>query len=317
MIHTANQEIPYFTVVIPLYNKEKYIKRTLNSVLKQTFTNFEIVIVDDGSTDKSCEIVEAINDPRIRLIRQENGGPSKARNRGILEAKGEFIAFLDADDEWLPEKLEKHHEFHKENQNIVWSCSAFQASGGKREEHISYTKNGVIEDALDAIMDGMTITSSTAVIKKSVFDNDRLLFNEAFKRSEDREVWYKVACHYYHIGYLPESLSTVYVNTLGSLNATGLGEGDFSFLSMSKRIEKELSPLDVEKKKRFLAYLQHHTTSRMLTIWGWRHSFENVSKYFEPYANKNVIGLLLRFDFLPLLVKKVLVKLYLTTVGKY
>lgn len=310
-------KIPFFSVVIPLYNKEKYIKRTLESILSQTFSNFEIVIVDDGSKDKSCEIVESINDSRISLIRQENGGPSKARNRGIKEAKGEFIAFLDADDEWLPKKLEKQHEFHNENPDVVWSCTSFEASGGKREEHIAYSKDGVIEDALDAIMDGMTIQTSAVVIKKSVFENDRLLFNEAFKRSEDREVWYKMACLYSSIGYLNNELLIYYVETEGSLNAAGLVEGDFSFLSMSKRIKEELYSLDVEKKKRFLAYLQHHTISRMLTIWGWRHSFKNVSKHFEPYVDTRVIGLLLRFDFLPLLVKKVLVKLYLASIGKF
>ena len=88
------------SVVIPLYNKEKQIKRTLQSVLTQTFQDFEIVIVNDGSTDNSTIEVEKIKDSRIRLIHQENAGVSAARNKGIEEAKYELIAFLDADDEW-------------------------------------------------------------------------------------------------------------------------------------------------------------------------------------------------------------------------
>lgn len=307
---------PFFSVVIPLYNKEKYIKRTLESVLSQTFTNFEIIIVDDGSKDNSYEIVESIKDSRIRFICQENGGPSKARNRGIKEAKGEFIAFLDADDEWLPEKLENQYEFHSKNPDVVWSCTAFEARGGKREEHISYSKNGVINDALDAIMNGMTIQTSTVVIKKSVFKNKRLLFNEAFKRSEDREVWFKLACLCPSIGYLKTEFLIYYVETDGSLNATGLSETDFSFLSLSKRIEKELSKLDELKRKKFLNYLHHLTVSRMLTIWGWNDSFKNVSKYFESYVSIRVIKLLLMSDFMPLLVKKVFVKLYLISIRK-
>ncbi len=79
---------PYFSVIIPLYNKEKYILQTLKSILRQTFSTFEIIIVDDGSTDNSCNIVESIVDLRIHLIRQDNGGPSKARNAGIRLAKG-------------------------------------------------------------------------------------------------------------------------------------------------------------------------------------------------------------------------------------
>ena len=93
------------SVVIPLYNKEPIIAKTLKSVLSQDYSDFEIVVVDDGSTDNSVVIVEAIHDSRIRFIRQENGGPSKARNTGVKNAKGEWILFLDADDEMLPNTL--------------------------------------------------------------------------------------------------------------------------------------------------------------------------------------------------------------------
>ena len=112
------------SVVIPLYNKEKQIAHTLQSVFNQTFQNFEVVIVDDGSTDGSVAEVEKLSDLRIRLIHQKNAGVSAARNRGIEEAKGDLIAFLDADDEWKPEYLAtQYHLSQKYPDCNVFACN--------------------------------------------------------------------------------------------------------------------------------------------------------------------------------------------------
>jgi GT2 family glycosyltransferase len=102
-----NQTHPYpqVSVIIPLYNKEKYIARAINSVLNQTHKNFEVIIVDDGSTDQGPYIVSSIQDPRVTLLRQKNRGPGAARNLGIKMSRGHLVAFLDADDEWLPDYL--------------------------------------------------------------------------------------------------------------------------------------------------------------------------------------------------------------------
>jgi hypothetical protein len=94
------------SIIVPLYNKRPYVRQTLDSIARQSFRDWEAIVVDDGSTDGGAEIVAAYPDPRFRLIRQANAGPGAARNRALAEARGVFAAFLDADDRWLPEYLE-------------------------------------------------------------------------------------------------------------------------------------------------------------------------------------------------------------------
>jgi hypothetical protein len=94
------------SVIVPLYNKASYVGRTLDSIESQSFSDYEVIVVDDGSTDDGAEIVQRRANPKVRLISQTNQGPGAARNRGIAEAAGQYLAFLDADDEWMPGFLE-------------------------------------------------------------------------------------------------------------------------------------------------------------------------------------------------------------------
>lgn len=138
--------IKMISVVIPLYNKEASIAQSLKSVLSQEYDDFEVVIVDDGSTDGSVAVVEAINDPRIRLIKQENGGPSKARNTGVKNAKGEWILFLDADDELEPDALEYFANLIRKFSDFKFFCAPFYDSiGGHKSLSFQYI-DGIVKD---------------------------------------------------------------------------------------------------------------------------------------------------------------------------
>jgi glycosyltransferase involved in cell wall biosynthesis len=112
----AETKLPTVSVIIPTYNRAHLIGRSINSVLNQTYQDFELIIVDDGSSDNTEEIIRAFNDPRILFLKHpENRGVSAARNTGIKEARGSYIAFQDSDDEWLPEKLEKQMAVFKQD----------------------------------------------------------------------------------------------------------------------------------------------------------------------------------------------------------
>ncbi|WP_159018213.1 glycosyltransferase family 2 protein [Algibacter sp. L3A6] len=117
--------MPFFSVIIPLYNKEGFIADTIKSVLNQTFTDFEIIVVNDGSTDKSLKELQSINDDRLITIQQKNQGVSVARNNGIKNAKGNYITLLDADDEWKPNHLELFYKTIKQFPNGALFCNAY------------------------------------------------------------------------------------------------------------------------------------------------------------------------------------------------
>lgn len=121
-----------FSIIIPLYNKENVVSATLRSVLNQTCQDFEIVVVNDGSTDKSVDVVRSFNDRRIRIVNQENGGVSTARNRGIAEAGYDFLSFIDADDIWEADYLETQKKMiERFPECSVFACNYFLKQIGK------------------------------------------------------------------------------------------------------------------------------------------------------------------------------------------
>jgi hypothetical protein len=127
----VTQQANQVTVVIPLYNKALYVRRSVQSVLNQKYRDFEIIVVDDGSTDDGASVVEAIRDPRIRLIRQSNAGVSAARNRGIAESRADLVAFLDADDEWVDDFLETVMSLRRRFPDAAVFGTAYETSYGR------------------------------------------------------------------------------------------------------------------------------------------------------------------------------------------
>ncbi len=187
--------IKMISVVIPLYNKEASIAQSLKSVLSQEYDDFEVVIVDDGSTDGSVGVVEAINDPRIRLIKQENGGPSKARNTGVKNAKGEWILFLDADDEMLPEALEFFSEKIQKNADADMFLGEVIVNNGKTEHLAVEYKEGVVSNPFKShVLGHLYQCSGTTVYRKTIVEENP--FDERVRRYEDLQRIFKLYSKY-------------------------------------------------------------------------------------------------------------------------
>lgn len=191
--------MPLFSVIIPLYNKEPHIKRTINSVLAQNIQDFEIIVVDDGSTDKSADIVKSFKDQRVQLIQQENAGVSAARNRGIKEAKADLIAFLDADDEWTPSFLETTLRLRmKYPQAGAYATSYMEYS---KHKYIRYKFKaiplapweGLIENYFESLVKGHPpFCTSSICIPKSII-SEIGGFPEGIWFGEDSDTWARIA----------------------------------------------------------------------------------------------------------------------------
>ncbi|WP_370215822.1 glycosyltransferase family 2 protein [Idiomarina sp.] len=185
-----------FSVVIPLYNKELSIKNTIQSVLDQTYQDFEIVVVNDGSSDSSAAVVEAIEDHRIRLIKQKNQGVSAARNRGIQEAGNEWVAFLDGDDLWEKGHLQEISLMMQKFPNEKVFVTSFEYSDKRpmfrhpRSEPIFKVENYFKEAMKESLM-----WTSIVVVHKSCIEVVGG-FNEELNRGEDLDLWARLARQY-------------------------------------------------------------------------------------------------------------------------
>jgi len=188
--------MPIVSVIIPVYNGEKTIGETIESVLKQTFTDFEVLVIDDGSQDSTLEVINKIQDSRLKVFPYPNTGVSASRNRGLAHAIGELISFLDADDLWTPDKLEAQVKALQDNPNAAvaysWTdwidrCGQFLRSGG----HI--TVNGNAYETL--LLRDFVESGSNALIRREALAEVGN-FDESLAHGEDWDLWLRLAARY-------------------------------------------------------------------------------------------------------------------------
>ncbi len=195
--------MPLFSVVIPSHNRMERLREAVRSVLSQTFRDFECVVVDDGSTDGTVAMAEELRGP-VRFIRQENRGVSAARNRGILSSRAPYLAFLDSDDLWLPDKLEAHRAYLKMNPSmrIHQSDETWVRKGRRvnpREKHIK-PEGDIFLPSLRLCL----VSPSAVVIERGLLEEVGL-FDERLPVCEDYDLWLRISWRE-RVGLMPGRL---------------------------------------------------------------------------------------------------------------
>ncbi len=193
--------MPYFSVIIPLYNKSEYIEKTIQSVIDQDFSDFEIIVIDDGSTDNGIAILKLFKDNRIKLYQQENKGVSAARNKGISKANGKHIALLDADDVWYSNHLTELQRQINQFPDAGLYCNNYEIylnKNTKRNAQFNFSYKTdclIVKDFFRA-----SIINSVAWTSAVAFHKDKFNvvggFDDRLDTSEDLDLWIKLALRY-------------------------------------------------------------------------------------------------------------------------
>jgi glycosyltransferase involved in cell wall biosynthesis len=199
---------PTVSVVIPVFNRPVAVRRAIESVLAQTFQDFEIIVVDDGSTDDTAASVSGVEDPRVMLIRHPcKRGGSAARNTGIKASSGLYIAFLDSDDEWLPLKLERQLQLFERSGDelgLVYSGSVWVFEDGSTETRIPKRHKDIVRALLTANVIGET---SVGIVRRAALEAIGG-FDENLPAAQEMDLWLRV-CERFPIDFVPEALGRI------------------------------------------------------------------------------------------------------------
>ena len=275
-----NTEIT-FSVVIPLYNCRDYIHEAVTSVLDQTFCDFEIIVIDDGSTDGSDEVVKAFDDPRIRYFRQENQGVSAARNAGIEQAQGRFVAFLDADDYWHKQHLEQAREAFLQ-WDVNWYISDYRKTSERycAENLQPYAPGNSALKLVDYCRKGFQfVCSSSVVIRREALET--LRFKNGLQLGEDLLFWYSFAVKNPHV-VISENITAFYYSRRNSACNTVVTNDSLPLENVCKLMIEQKIP---DKNNFLFAVNIYVMFYRNLSNFGRKSALSTLKKYGKYLGN--------------------------------
>ncbi len=271
------------SVIIPTFNRRDYITIAIDSVLAQTFKGYEIVVVDDGSSDDTKEVLKPYQEA-IRYFYQENRGISGARNRGIRESRGEYIALLDSDDYWLPEKLERQVDRIREEPEcgmVATRCSSIAPDGTFRKKNRPGKSGWILNDIFKANF----IRTSSALITRKCFDTVGL-FDESLPEGEEYDLWLRIAKQF-PIAFINQPL-TVYTDNPRGVSTDSLAGRLVRLKVLEKEYLKESIPPQLYRKRmsRNYHYVGRHYFKRGNKSEGTRYLRKAFS--LDPLYLKNL-----------------------------
>jgi glycosyltransferase involved in cell wall biosynthesis len=286
------------SVIITCFNKEKYITETVKSVLSQTHENFEIIIINDGSTDNSSNVIKKIKDERLKLYEFENAGENAARNKAMKLVKGKFVAFLDGDDVWHSSKIEKQLKLMKDGNFDMCFCNYETIDDSSQINH-SFFKvefpNYSYENLTKKILMGNVIlgSASSVIVKKNIIDKIGF-FDETLKWGGDWEYWARIVYSTEKIAFLNEKLTNLRFGI----------EQVQSSLNMEKRRIDTISILNIFLKNYALNNKKKSSLhlSLIKTNYFYLSPYKELLKNYFLALNYNILAVL-RYDILFLLFK--------------
>ena len=222
---------PVFSVIIPTYNREKVIKRAIDSILNQTFRNFELIIVDDGSKDMTERIVKDYSDERIVYLYKENGGQNSALNLGLEHVRGTYVAFCDSDDEWFPTKLEKVYNKYLSDEEI---SVVYHLTGVMIDGRVALAREETFEGWIykEVLLRGYLTSPTFISCKKECFDTIGE-FDLDVTYWQDDDFCYNL-CKYFKVGLVKEILGIYYTDITGRMTEAKKKTADAYYLVLSK-----------------------------------------------------------------------------------
>ncbi|MCX5901072.1 MAG: glycosyltransferase family A protein [Proteobacteria bacterium] len=235
---------PLVSVIIPTYNREKIITRAIDSVFAQTYRDFEIVVLDDGSQDNTKAVAQAYG-PKMHYFYQDNKGIAGARNAGMHQTAGDYIAFLDSDDYWLPGKLERQMALfsqHPEYGMVGCQCGSVQIDGTYREKNRPGKSGWILYDLFNKNF----IRTSSAVITRACLEKVGG-FDESLREGEEYDYWLRIAAEF-AIGFINEPL-TVYVDNTDGMSTDSLTGRLHRLKVLEKKYLKKKIPLQMYRRR--------------------------------------------------------------------